>query len=99
MATFELLVEVRRREGIADPEGATVQRALPALGFDTVRRVRMGRAIRVEVEATDEPAARAVGVSLANRLLANPVMEDGEILACRALPAVADAARGAGEPR
>ncbi|MDA8073069.1 MAG: phosphoribosylformylglycinamidine synthase subunit PurS [Actinomycetota bacterium] len=99
MASFELLVEVRRREGIADPEGATVQRALPALGFDTVGRVRMGRAIRVEVEAPDEAAARAVGVSLANRLLANPVMEDSEILACRALPGAADAAPGAGEPR
>lgn len=85
MALFELLVEVRLREGIADPEGATVQRALPALGFDSVHRVRMGKAVRVEVEAPDEPTARAIGASLASQLLSNPVMEDSEILACRAL--------------
>jgi phosphoribosylformylglycinamidine synthase len=39
---FPVLVEVRLRPGIADPQGATIQRALPALGFDGVREVRVG---------------------------------------------------------
>ncbi|MDP1807786.1 MAG: phosphoribosylformylglycinamidine synthase subunit PurS, partial [Acidimicrobiales bacterium] len=55
---FPVLVEVRLRPGISDPAGATVQRALPALGFDGVADVRVGKAIRFTVEAADEAAAR-----------------------------------------
>ena len=51
-------VEVRLRPGIADPEGATIERALPALGFDDVREVRAGRSFRFEVDAEDEDGAR-----------------------------------------
>lgn len=73
---FPVLVEVRLRPGIADPQGATVQRALPALGFDGVQEVRVGKAIRFTVEAADEAAARQQVDELCQRLLANPVIED-----------------------
>jgi phosphoribosylformylglycinamidine synthase PurS subunit len=73
---FPVLVEVRLRPGIADPPGATIQRALPALGFVGVDDVRVGKAIRFTVEAADEPAARALADELCQRLLANPVIED-----------------------
>lgn len=75
---FVARVEVRLRPGIADPEGATIERALPALGFDDVRGVRAGRAFRFEVEAPDAAAAEARVEELAHRLLANPVIEDSE---------------------
>ena len=83
MGRYEVLVEVRLRPGIADPQGATVERALPALGFDAVHRVRVGKAVRVEVEAPDEDAARSLTADLAARLLSNPVIEDAEIVTCR----------------
>ena len=89
MGRYEVLVEVRLRPGIADPQGATVERALPALGFDDVHRVRVGKAIRVEVDAPDEARAREVIADLAARLLSNPVIEDAEILRCELVPAVA----------
>ena len=73
---FPVLVEVRLRPGIADPAGATIQRALPALGFDGVEGMRVGKAIRFTVEAPDEAAARAQADELCHRLLANPVIED-----------------------
>ena len=73
---FPVLVEVRLRPGIADPQGATIQRALPALGFDGVQEVRVGKAIRFTVEAADETAARQQADELCQRLLANPVIED-----------------------
>jgi phosphoribosylformylglycinamidine synthase PurS subunit len=73
---FPVLVEVRLRPGIADPAGATIQRALPALGFDGVQEVRVGKAIRFTVEAADEAAARRQVDELCSRLLANPVIED-----------------------
>ena len=73
---FPVLVEVRLRPGIADPQGATIQRALPALGFDGVAGVRVGKAIRFDVEAADAAAARRQVDELCSRLLANPVIED-----------------------
>jgi phosphoribosylformylglycinamidine synthase subunit PurS len=68
-------VEVTLREGIADPEGATIERALPALGFAGVHDVRAGKSFRLTVDADSEAAARELTQSLADRLLANPVIE------------------------
>jgi phosphoribosylformylglycinamidine synthase PurS subunit len=76
---FEAVVEVRTRPGIADPEGATIESALPRLGFGEVSEVRVGKAIRLSVDASDQDAARHRLESLADALLANPVMEDVEI--------------------
>lgn len=75
----EVLVEVRLRAGIADPQGATIERALPALGFGGVEQVRVGKAIRFVVEAEDADAARAQAEKMADRLLANPVIEEADI--------------------
>jgi phosphoribosylformylglycinamidine synthase subunit PurS len=73
---FDAHVEVRLRPGIADPESATIERALPALGFDDVSAMTTGRSFRFAIEADDEDAAAARARELATRLLANPVMED-----------------------
>jgi phosphoribosylformylglycinamidine synthase subunit PurS len=73
---FDAHVEVRLRPGIADPESATIERALPALGFDDVSALTTGRSFRFAIEAVDEVAAQARVRELATRLLANPVMED-----------------------
>lgn len=76
---FEALVEVRLRPGISDPQGATIERALPALGFDGVTDVRVGKSVRFVLEAADEAAARATSVAVTDRLLANPVIEEAEV--------------------
>ena len=76
---FEALVEVRLREGISDPQGATIERALPALGFGGVSDVRVGKAIRLVVDAADQDAALAVASAVTDRLLANPVIEEAEV--------------------
>jgi phosphoribosylformylglycinamidine synthase len=73
---FAAHVEVRLRPGIADPESATIERALPALGFHDVSAMAVGRSFRFEVEARSEREARGRAEALAARLLANPVMED-----------------------
>ncbi len=79
MTKFPVLVEVRLRPDVADPQGATIERSLPALGFTGIDGVRVGKAIRLTVEAPDEPAARAEVEELCRRFLANPVIEDVEI--------------------
>jgi phosphoribosylformylglycinamidine synthase subunit PurS len=76
---FDVRVEVRLRPGIADPQGATIERALPALGFDGVGALRVGKLFRFTLEATDESAARAEVAEMAERLLANPVIEDSTV--------------------
>jgi len=76
---FDVLVEVRLRPGIADPQGATIERSLPTLGYDGVRGVRVGKAIRFSLDAADEGAARAEVEQLCARFLANPVIEDAVV--------------------
>ncbi len=76
---FSARVEVQLRSGIADPEGATIERALPALGFDGVFHVRAGRYFSFEVDAQDERAARTVATELSDRLFANPVSEESRL--------------------
>ena len=78
-ARFEVLVEVSLRPGIADPQGSTVERSLPALGFYGVEGVRVGKAIRFSIEAGDETAARSAVEDLCHRFLANPVIEDTRV--------------------
>jgi phosphoribosylformylglycinamidine synthase len=76
---FEVVVEVGHRHGVLDPQGGAIERALPALGYHNVSDVRVGKSIRLVVEATDEDSARAQVTEMCNRLLANPVIEDFSI--------------------
>jgi phosphoribosylformylglycinamidine synthase len=66
-------VLIRPKEGILDPQGKAVERALPALGFDGIEHVRVGR--MVELEAED--AAQLP--DLCEKLLSNPLIEDYEV--------------------
>jgi phosphoribosylformylglycinamidine synthase len=65
---------IRPKEGILDPQGQAVERALPALGFEGVSEVRIGRLVELEVE----DASRVP--EMCERLLANPLIEDYEVL-------------------
>ncbi len=72
---FEARIEITHRPGILDPQGANVERTLPALGYENVRDVRVGKSIRLVVDAPDTDAARAQVDEMCHRLLANPVIE------------------------
>jgi phosphoribosylformylglycinamidine synthase PurS subunit len=77
--SFKARVDVKLKEGIADPQGQTIERALPALGFDGVRGVRVGKLIELEVEATNAEEARDRVHEMCKTLLANPVIETYEV--------------------
>jgi phosphoribosylformylglycinamidine synthase subunit PurS len=79
MTAFEARVEVSHRPGIADPAGATVERALPALGYTNVTQLHIDKVIRLVVDAASEDAARAQVEEMCERLLANPVIESYEV--------------------
>ena len=76
---YAVLVDVQLRDGIADPAGATVERSLPALGYQGISGVTMGKTVRFRIEAVDEKEARAVAEDLCATFLANPVIEDAVV--------------------
>ncbi|MCW3039681.1 MAG: purS [Solirubrobacterales bacterium] len=67
-------VLIRPKAGILDPQGVAVEQALPALGFAGVSNVRVGRLVELEVEDPTQLEA------MCRKLLANPLIEDFEIL-------------------
>ncbi len=73
-------VLVKPKAGILDPQGQAVERALPALGFDGVRNVHVGRMIELDV---DDPSRLP---EICQRLLTNPLIEDYEIVETGAAP-------------
>ena len=70
---MKVRVLIRPKQGILDPQGKAVERALPALGFADVSGVHVGRLVELEAEDT----ARLP--ELCEKLLANPLIEDYEI--------------------
>ena len=76
---FDVQVEVTLRDGIADPAGATIERSLPALGFEGVAGVRVGKSIRFQIDAPAESEARQRVEAMCERFLTNPVIEDSAV--------------------
>ena len=64
---------IRPKAGILDPQGAAVERALPALGFAGASHVHVGRLVELEVQDPEQLP------SMCERLLANPLVEDYEV--------------------
>ena len=76
--TFEVLVSLK--PGLLDPQGKAVEGSLPAMGFDNVTGVRVGKHIKLTVEAADEATATTQVQEMATRVLSNPVIEEFEVL-------------------
>jgi phosphoribosylformylglycinamidine synthase len=77
--SYAARVNVTLKPGIADPQGQTIEKALPALGYDGVSEVRVGKLIELSVEASDQTDAKRRVEEMCERLLANPVIESFEV--------------------
>jgi phosphoribosylformylglycinamidine synthase subunit PurS len=73
---MNVIVTIRRRPVIADPQGSTVARALTDLGHTGVRSLRIDRTIYLEMDGSDTDEVRAQVETMCQQLLANPVLED-----------------------
>ncbi len=80
---YEVEVLVTLKSGLADPQGKAVEGALPALGWTNVSGVRVGKHVRLDVDADSEVAARSQAQDMATRFLSNPVIEDSRITEVR----------------
>ncbi len=66
-------IDVMLKDEILDPQGQAVQRALPTLGYEAVRNVRIGK--HIELDVSDDTDLPSMIDGLAGQLLANPVIE------------------------
>jgi phosphoribosylformylglycinamidine synthase subunit PurS len=77
--TWRVHVRILPRAGLLDPQGQAVEHALAALRFPEASNVHVGRAIALDVAATNAVDAATRVRTMCERLLANPVTEDFEI--------------------
>jgi phosphoribosylformylglycinamidine synthase PurS subunit len=76
---FVAHVEVSLKPGLLDPQGKAIEGSLPALGWSNVSDVRVGKYVRLIVDASNREAAAAQVDEMSRRLLSNPVIEDAVI--------------------
>lgn len=79
MAQFNVTVNVSPLPGVLDPQAGAVMRALPALGFDQVKNLQIGKRISFVLEAQNQDKAKEEVTKMCDQLLANPVIEVYEI--------------------
>ena len=72
---YQIEIRVTPREGIVDPEGHTIGRALANLGYEGVHDVQAGRLVRFDLEAPDREDAEESVIKMCEELIANPVIE------------------------
>ncbi len=77
---FKAEITVTLRPSILDPQGKAAHHALDELGFEGVRQVRIGKFVEMEIEAATAEEAERVAREAGDKLLANPVMEDFEVV-------------------
>jgi phosphoribosylformylglycinamidine synthase len=79
VSTFVAEVRVMLKPSVNDPQGLSIRNALHTLGFDAVADVRAGKLIAVTLDAADAVSARKAAEAMADRLLANPVIETFDV--------------------
>lgn len=75
-----ITVTIRPKAGLRDPEGNAILHALAALGWEDVENVHVGKTVTFDVGADTDDAARAEAEAMCRKILANPVIEDYEIV-------------------
>ncbi|MEC8442104.1 MAG: phosphoribosylformylglycinamidine synthase subunit PurS [Cyanobacteriota bacterium] len=76
MPRYKARVLVRLRPSVLDPAGEATRGAAARLGVEGISKLRIGKAVELEVDAPDATEARRRLELLSDRLLANPVIED-----------------------
>jgi len=79
VSIFVAEVRVMLKPAVNDPQGLSIRNALRTLGFDGIEAVRAGKLIALTVEAADASAAKTSAEAMADRLLANPVIETFDV--------------------
>ena len=81
---MKALIHVTLKKEVLDPQGAAIGRACASMGYEGIQKVRQGKLFEIELDAADEASARALLEELSDKLLANTVIEDYEVVSIRA---------------
>lgn len=73
---FHSKIIVTLRKSILDPQGKAVEHGTHSLGYTTVKNVRIGKVVELNVETESKEEAERITKEVSEKLLANPVMED-----------------------
>jgi phosphoribosylformylglycinamidine synthase len=76
---MKIRVDVKLKPGVLDPQGRAVGQALHSLGFTEVGEVRIGKSIEIEIDASNDEIAISRGREMAQKLLANLVIESFDV--------------------
>lgn len=76
---MKAIVSVRLKKGVLDPQGRAIAEALRGLGFDEADDARVGKVIEIDLNETDPVRAEARARDMAQKLLANPVIESWSV--------------------
>ena len=76
---MKVLVNVHLKKGVLDPQGKAVHHALNSLGYEDVKDVRIGKQIILDIDTQDEEKAIKEAKEMADKLLANVVIENYEV--------------------
>jgi phosphoribosylformylglycinamidine synthase PurS subunit len=72
-------VFVTLKKSVFDPQGKTIQDALHSLGYQRVADVRQGKFFELDVDTASAEQARTLATEVADKVLANPVIESYRI--------------------
>ena len=77
---YFVYIAIERKEAILDPQGKAVEHSLESLGFRQIENTRIGKLVRLTVDAASSDEARTVAQHAAEKLLANPIMETFSVI-------------------
>lgn len=75
---FKVKIYITLKEGVADPQGATIKHALDSLGYRGVERVRTGKYLELNLNLENEEELREQIEDMCKKILVNPVIENFE---------------------
>ncbi len=77
---MKVKVIVTPKNGVLDPQGKAIQQTLNGMGFSSVNEVRQGKYFDIEINEKDEAKAKARVEDMCEKLLANLIIEDYQII-------------------
>ncbi|AON68419.1 phosphoribosylformylglycinamidine synthase [Campylobacter jejuni] len=77
---MEVIVNISLKNGVLDPQGKAVEKALHSLNFNSVKEVKIAKQIKIFLDEKDEKLAKEQVKKMCEELLVNSVIEDYELI-------------------
>jgi len=75
---FRVKIYIRLKEGVADPQGATIKHALDSLGYQGITKVKTGKYLQIQLNIQEKKKIKQQIEDMCKKILVNPVIENYE---------------------